>query len=78
MKIKSKKAVAFFIDLVGSYLIFGYIIGLIDSGATANSISYNGWYDVIAIVLVYLYFFTFDRYLGGTLGKRIFRVKPIE
>jgi len=76
MKMQSKRAIAFFIDLVGSFLIFGYIIALVDGTVTANSVSLSGWYEIFAIVLVYLYYFTFDRYLGGTLGKKLFRIKP--
>jgi len=67
--------VAFFIDLVGSFLIIGYVVARMSGSATSSSFSLTGWYLILTEFLAYLYFMIFDRYFGGTLGKRLFKLK---
>ena len=72
-----KKSIAFIIDFILSFFLIGYITALITNDITDNGLGFQleGMPALIMIVLVVAYFVIFNKYLGGTLGKRLFRIQ---
>lgn len=64
---------AFLLDLVMSFAILGYLIGLVFGGATDTGFSLEGWRALLLFAAVIAYFVVFNRFLGGTIWKRILR-----
>ncbi len=62
---------AFLLDFVTSFSIFGYIIALIFGGITDGGFSLEGGPALLLFALVIVYFVVFGRYLGGTLWQRV-------
>jgi len=58
------------IALVASVVLASFALGQ----ATSNGFNLTGWRSVIPVVLTCLYFFIMNKYLGGTLAKRMFRI----
>jgi hypothetical protein len=62
---------AFLLDLITSFLVLGFLIALIFGGATDSGFSLQGWTALLLFVSIIAYFVLFNRYLGGTIWKRI-------
>lgn len=62
---------AFFLDLVTAFVVFGYLVGSIFGGTTENGFALDGWRALLCFALIIAYFFVFGRYLGGRLWQRI-------
>lgn len=68
--------VAWIIDIFGGFLVFGYVIGLIFGGSTDTGFRLQGWTALLLFAVLIAYVIGFNRYLGGTIGKRIMKVVP--
>lgn len=66
-----KYALAFLIDLFGSFIVIGYVIALLFGQTTSEGFGLTGGPAFLAIGLVVAYFIVMNKYFGGTLGKRI-------
>lgn len=66
-----KKIVAFILDFVGSFIIFGYIVAMIAGDTTSNGFELHGTPALIFFISIIAYFVIMNKYLDGTLGKRI-------
>lgn len=64
---------AFILDLITSFAVLGYAIGVVFGGATENGFALEGWRALLLLAAIIAYFIVFDRYLGGTIWKRILR-----
>lgn len=62
---------AFFLDLLMSFLVFGYLIGLVFGGATDSGFQLEGGPALLLFAAIVGYFVIFNRFLGGTIWKRI-------
>ena len=62
---------AFILDLVMAFLILGYVIGLAFGGATDTGFALEGWTALLLFAAIVAYFVIFNRFLGGTIWKRI-------
>ncbi|SCB11416.1 hypothetical protein [Rhizobium multihospitium] len=60
-------------DFLTAFLVFGYIIASIFGGRTADGFQLDGPPALLLFVLIVAYFILFNRFLGGTLWKRILR-----
>lgn len=69
-----KKALAFFIDLVGSYFIFGYIIAAATGSTTEGGFELNGTPAFLLFAAIFAYFVIMNKKYGGTLGKKMFGI----
>jgi uncharacterized RDD family membrane protein YckC len=69
-----KKVFAFTLDLFGSFIIFGYLIGSATHNIVNGGFSLNGGPALLLFALVIFYFVVMNKWLGGTFGKRIFRI----
>ncbi len=65
---------AFLFDLIMAFVVLGYIIASIFGGKTEEGFSLTGGPAFLLFALVIAYFVVFNRFFGGTLWKRIFRV----
>lgn len=63
--------VAFLLDLITSFLVLGYLIALIFGGTTEDGFSLQGGTALLLFAAVIAYFVVFNRFLGGTIWKRI-------
>lgn len=62
---------AFFLDLLTAFILFGYAISRLFGGATEKGFSLQGWPAVLLFGAVVIYFLIFNRFFGGTLWDRI-------
>lgn len=69
-----KKIVAFLLDLIGSFVVFGYIIALLTGNTSQGGFSLNGGPAFLLFAIVIVYFVVMNKFVGGTLGKRIFGI----
>jgi len=65
---------AFLFDLIMAFVVLGYVIASIFGGKTEEGFSLTGGPAFLLFALVIAYFVVFNRFFGGTLWKRIFRV----
>jgi len=68
------RVVAFFIDLVIALVAALVISSLVVGQKTSNGFTLTGWRGAVPLILIVLYFFVMNKYLGGTLAKRMLRI----
>lgn len=77
-----KRILAFIVDLFGTFIVFGMIIGYFTGSLVEGGFNLQGWPALLLFALIIAYFVVFNKYLGGTLGKRLFGIakkkKPKE
>lgn len=59
------------LDFLTAFIVLGFLVGLAFGGASASGFSLQGWTALLLFALVAAYFIVFDRFLGGTIWKRI-------
>lgn len=72
-----KKIIAFLSDLIGSFFIFGYTISYFTGNINNDGFNLQGIPALFAVILIVSYFVIFNKYFGGTLGKKIFGIKNV-
>jgi len=70
-----KKFFAVCVDILISFMGFGYIIGLITGQTSSSGFKLSGLPALFLLVLIFAYFFLSKKYFGGTLGQKIFGLK---
>ena len=63
------------LDFFTAFWIFGFIVASISGGRTEDGFSVQGMPALLVFALIVAYFLVFNRFLGGTIWKRILRVK---
>ncbi|MBN7805268.1 hypothetical protein JZX86_07815 [Agrobacterium rosae] len=63
------------LDFFTAFWIFGYLVALVFGGRTEDGFSLQGMPAVLVLALIVAYFLVFNRYLGGTIWKRILKAK---
>jgi uncharacterized RDD family membrane protein YckC len=66
-----RKVVAFLIDFLGAFFIFGFAIGALTGSLTDGGFQLEGIPALILFIVIIAYFVVMNKYLGGTIGKRI-------
>lgn len=69
-----KRILAFLLDLIGSFILFGWIIAKFTGETTEEGFNLTGGSAFLLFALVIAYFVIFNKFLGGTIGKRIFGI----
>ncbi|MDP9836618.1 putative RDD family membrane protein YckC [Neorhizobium huautlense] len=69
---------AFILDFFTIFWIAGLGVAFVFGGTTENGFSLNGLPALLCFVLMIAYFVVFNRYLGGTIWKRILRAKRTD
>ena len=64
---------AFVLDLLMAFFVLGFFVSRLFGGATENGFALEGWTALLLFALIVAYFVVFDRFLGGTVWKRILR-----
>jgi hypothetical protein len=63
------------LDFITAFAVIGYLVAWATGGLTENGFALNGGPALLAIALIVAYFIVFNKYLGGTIWKRILRAK---
>lgn len=64
---------AFFLDLITAFVVIGYLVARATGGLTESGFQLEGGPALLFFILLVGYFVICNRYLGGTLWKRILR-----
>lgn len=62
------------LDFFFVFLAGGYLIAVLTGGETSKGFRLEGWPALMHFLLIVVYFVIFNRWLGGTLFKRIFGI----
>ncbi|GAK70940.1 hypothetical protein RRU01S_14_01630 [Agrobacterium rubi TR3 = NBRC 13261] len=63
------------LDFFTAFWVFGYLIALVSGGRTEGGFNLQGMPALVLFALIVAYFLVFNRYLGGTIWKRILKAK---
>ncbi|WP_429816301.1 hypothetical protein [Ensifer sp. B1-9] len=63
------------LDFFTAFFGIGYLLALIFGGRTEAGFHLKGGPALLAIILIVAYFLVFNKYLGGTIWKRILRAQ---
>ena len=66
---------AFLLDLIMAFFGFGFLVAALLGGRTEDGFQLNGFPAVLCFALIIAYFVVFNRYLGGTIWKRILKAQ---
>ena len=66
---------AFIFDFFTAFWVLGFLVASLLGGRTENGFELNGIPALVLFVLMIAYFIIFNRYLGGTIWKRILKAK---
>ena len=69
-----RRILAGILDFLLVFFGFGLLIATFTGDTSEFGFLLNGWPALLMIALVIAYFVIFNRYLGGTIFKRIFRI----
>lgn len=61
------------LDFFTIFWISGLLVASLAGGTTEQGFELNGWPALICFLLIIAYFVVFNKYLGGTVWKRILR-----
>ena len=62
---------AFLLDLITGFVVIGWLVAWATGSLTQGGFSLNGGPALLFFALLIGYFVVFNRYLGGTIWKRI-------
>lgn len=64
------------LDFFTAFFLLGYIVGWVtDSITPQGGFQLEGWAALVCFALIVAYFIVFDKFLNGTIWKRILRAK---
>lgn len=63
------------LDFITAFFVLGFIVATVLGGRTDTGFKLEGLPALVFFVLIVAYFIVFNRYLGGTLWKRILRAQ---
>ena len=62
---------AAFLDILTAFFGLGYIVAMLTGGLTEKGFSLEGGPALLLFAAIIAYFVVFNRFLGGTIWKRI-------
>ena len=68
-------ALAAILDFITAFFVFGYLVATVFGGRTEGGFQLSGGPALLFFALIIAYFVVFNRFLGGTIWKRILRAK---
>lgn len=66
---------AFILDFFTAFWVLGFLVASILGGRTENGFELNGLSAIVFFASIIAYFLVFNRYLGGTIWKRLLKAK---
>ncbi len=70
----ARVVIAFVLDLITAFFVFGYLIGWLTGGVTEQGFSLEGLPALALFAVIIAYFIVGNRFFKGTLWKHIFRI----
>jgi len=70
-----RKVFAFILDLITTFVGFGYLIARFTGNTTEGGFQLNGAPALVLFALILVYFIALGRYGGGTLWQRILKTR---
>jgi len=62
-------------DFLTAFFVLGYTVASIFGGKTEDGFKLDGMPALLLFALIVAYFIVFNRFLGGTIWKRILRAR---
>ena len=62
---------SFILGLLMAFFVLGFIVSRLFGGATETGFALEGWTALLLFALIVAYFVVFNKFLGGTIWKRI-------
>ena len=66
---------AFILDFFTAFWVFGFLVAIVFGGRTEDGFQLNGMPAFLSFALMVAYFVVFNKFLGGTIWKRILKAK---
>lgn len=66
------------LDFFTIFWVAGFFVSSIFGGLTENGFALDGWPALLCFVLIVAYFVVFNKFLGGTIWKRILKAKRTD
>lgn len=63
------------LDFITAFIVLGFIVATVLGGRTDTGFKLEGLPALVFFILIVAYFIVFNRYLGGTIWKRILRAQ---
>ena len=63
------------LDFFTAFMVLGFAVASVLGGRTPNGFHLNGLPALLLFALIAAYFVIFNKFLGGTIWKRILRAK---
>lgn len=63
------------LDFLTAFFVLGYLIAWIFGGRTEGGFNLQGGSALLMFALIVAYFIVFNKFLGGTIWKRILRAQ---
>ncbi len=63
------------LDFVTVFFVLGFVVALFSGDTTEGGFQLNGLPALILLVLIFVYFWAGKKYFGGTIWKRILKVR---
>ncbi|MCW0001317.1 hypothetical protein OE766_24135 [Pararhizobium sp. YC-54] len=63
------------LDFLTAFFVLGYLIASIFGGRTEEGFNLQGGAALLMMALIVAYFVVFNKFLGGTIWKRILRAQ---
>jgi hypothetical protein len=63
------------LDFFTAFFAFGYVVAVFAGATTEKGFSLDGPPAMVLLALIAAYFFVFNRFLGGTIWKRVLRAQ---
>ena len=66
-----KRIIAFIIDFVLCFWVFGYLVGWMTGNLTPGGFKLEGGSALLFFALIIAYFVVMNKFFGGTLAKKL-------
>lgn len=66
------------LDFFTIFWAAGFLVASIFGGRTEGGFSLDGWPALLCFALIVAYFVVFNKFLGGTIWKRILKAKRTD
>ncbi|WEZ83838.1 hypothetical protein P6U16_03435 [Rhizobium sp. 32-5/1] len=63
------------LDFLTAFFVLGYIVAMVFGGKTEDGFNLEGGPALLFFALIVAYFVVFNKFLGGTIWKRILRAR---
>lgn len=69
---------AWILDFFTIFWAAGFLVASLFGGRTEGGFALDGWPPILCFALIVVYFVVFNKFLGGTIWKRILKAKRTD